>query len=152
MMLQSHGNTALQLVLLRKLLENTETLLCPTQGLRLHGGAILVDHTLQAVELLGQLVQALGLPLLNEALLLVRAAAAVGLLHIAQAGAASLLNVLLHVVFLGAKLVTHRLGRLLLVRFATVAGGLVEVADRRPAAGTRALRRPVDGAHLVLRQ
>jgi len=135
----------------RELLEDTNPVLCPSQGLRLHGCPLLVHHALKALELLLHLVFRLLGPLNDEVLLLVRAAL-LRIVDVAEGCSACLFHVLLHVLGLGTQLVAHSCAGFLIVLLATIARRFIEVTDRRPATSPRALLCSVDCANLVRRE
>merc|ERR1740129_123772 len=143
------GGRTLELRPLGELLEDAQAMLRPSQGIGLHGRAVLINHACEALELLLHVSHRLVSPLLDELLLLV-GAPLLSLVDVTEGGAPLLLDVLLHVLVLGAELVAHGHVCLLGVHLPTIARLLVEVPDGGPATCSGALVRAVDGAHLVL--
>jgi len=137
----------LELFLGVELLDNVQALLGPSEGFRLHGRAVLVDHACEAVDLLLELVLGFVAPLGDELRLLVGAALLRG--DVAERGAACFLDVHAHVLGLWAKLIAHGGLCLLDVRLAAVSSLLVEMAHSGPATSARVLSLSVDRTNLV---
>lgn len=117
----------------QKGLEQPHAGLQPRLQVLLHGISF---HSLQSLQLSLLFGLGLGLEFVQVFLGFIVAS---GTIQSAQRGIAGFHDVVHHVVLAGSQLGTHGLVRLLLVRSTLRAGILVEIPDRGPTAGTRAV-------------